>query len=72
MCAGAIYWAGIDKIYYAATRKDAAAIGFADEHIYEEIAQPSQKRTLPMQQILREQTLPVFISWQKKEDKILY
>ena len=36
MCLGAIYWAGIDRIYYANTRQDAEAIKFADSFIYEE------------------------------------
>src|SRR5476651_278545 len=37
MCLGAIYWARIDKIYYANTKSDAAAIGFDDSYIYEEL-----------------------------------
>ena len=37
MCLGAIYWAHLDRIYYANDRKDAAKIGFDDEFIYEEI-----------------------------------
>ncbi len=28
MCFGAIYWAHLDKIYYANDRKDSADIGF--------------------------------------------
>jgi tRNA(Arg) A34 adenosine deaminase TadA len=31
MCLGAIYWARLDKIYYANTKVDAAAIGFDDQ-----------------------------------------
>ena len=37
MCLGAIYWAHLDKIYYANDRKDAAAIGFDDDFIYKEL-----------------------------------
>src|SRR5476651_2824957 len=37
MCLGAIFWARIDKIYYANTKSDAAAIGFDDSYIYEEL-----------------------------------
>ena len=36
MCLSAIYWARIDKIYYANTRKDAQKIGFDDSLIYSE------------------------------------
>ena len=34
MCLSAIYWARIDKIYYANTRKDAQKIDFDDSLIY--------------------------------------
>lgn len=37
MCFGAIYWAGIAKVYYANTKKDAENIGFSDEFIHEEV-----------------------------------
>jgi guanine deaminase len=43
MCLGAIYWASIDKIYYANTQADAAAIGFDDEFIYKEIERAQLK-----------------------------
>jgi tRNA(Arg) A34 adenosine deaminase TadA len=38
MCLGAIYWAGIRRIVYASDRYSAAAAGFSDNHIYEELA----------------------------------
>ena len=44
MCLGAVYWAHIDKIYYAGTRYDAAWGGFDDEFIYKEIEQPQSQR----------------------------
>ena len=37
MCLSAIYWARIDKIYYANTRSDAQKIDFDDSFIYEEL-----------------------------------
>jgi len=72
MCLGAIYWAGINRIFYAATREDAAAIGFADEYIYREIAKPPQMRKLEMVQMLRGENVPVFEAWLDKEDRIEY
>ena len=36
MCLSAIYWARIDKIYYANTREDAQKIDFDDSLIYSE------------------------------------
>lgn len=72
MCLAAAYWAGIEKIYYAADRHDAAAIGFADLHIYEELALPPAARALPTQQLGREKALPLFRRWQQMADKIMY
>lgn len=72
MCLAAAYWAGLDKIYYAATREDAAAIGFADELLYRELVRLPNERQLPMEQLLRAEALPVFALWEAKEDKILY
>ncbi len=38
MCLSAIYWARLDRIYYAQRPQDAAAIGFDDDFLYREIA----------------------------------
>lgn len=72
MCLSAIYWARIDKIYYANTRKDAAELNFDDEFLYNEINKPNHDRKIPMIQILRDDAYPVFKEWVSKEDKIHY
>lgn len=72
MCLAAAYWAGIDAVYYAADRHDAAAIGFADQHIYEELARPVAQRRLPTTQIPRPAALTLFRRWQEKTDKVPY
>ncbi len=72
MCLGAIYWARLDKIYFANTKDDAKNIGFDDSFIYEEIEKPYHKRKIPTIQILREEALEAFKMWQEKEDKIEY
>ena len=51
MCLSAIYWARIDAIYYANSRTDAAAIGFDDEFIYQQVALPIDQRSTPMVQV---------------------
>lgn len=63
MCLGAIYWAGIEKIYYANTREDAASAGFDDDFIYKETGLQPEKRALPFQQLLREEALSAFKIW---------
>lgn len=72
MCLATIYWANLDRVYYANTKKDAAAIDFADDHIYHELDRPIDERELPMIQIGREEAIKVFQAWQAKDDKILY
>ncbi len=72
MCLGLIYWAGLEKVYYANTKQDAAEIGFDDSRIYRELGLPQEQRALPMQQIDREQALEAFRDWQAKPDKIPY
>lgn len=63
MCLGAIYWARIDKIYYANTKTDAADIGFDDNFIYEEISCKMEERKLPSIQILRDEAQTAFKLW---------
>lgn len=65
MCLGAIYWARIDKIYYANTKADAAAIGFDDHFIYNEIASEMNTRKLPFVQLLRDEAQVAFKRWQE-------
>lgn len=72
MCLGAIYWAKIEKVFFAANRKDAANAGFIDDYIYEEFSLPSEKRNLPSHQLLRNEAVKVFEKWNRKDDKILY
>jgi guanine deaminase len=72
MCLAAIYWARIDSIYFANTKKDAAKIQFDDEFIYQEIPKPATERKIPMIQVLRDEAWKVFELWAKKADKITY
>ena len=72
MCLGAIYWAGIKRIYYGNTRKDAADIDFADDFIYEEMARPLDERRLPIRPLLRDEALESFRRWTAKSDRVEY
>ena len=72
MCLGAIYWARIDRIWYANTRSDAAEIGFADDFIYAELSKPLESRTLPIKPLLRSEAIATFRRWQQKPDKAEY
>ena len=72
MCLSAIYWARINKIYYANTREDARKIDFDDSLIYSEFKKNINERKIPMIQIMREEGLKAFELWDKKTDKIKY
>ncbi|MCK9409766.1 MAG: nucleoside deaminase [Bacteriovoracaceae bacterium] len=72
MCLGAIYWARPDKIYFAGGRSDAAAVGFDDDFLYRELPKQINERTIPTEQLLRDEALEGFREWDKKNDKIKY
>jgi tRNA(Arg) A34 adenosine deaminase TadA len=72
MCLGAIYWANIDTIYYGNTKNDAAAIGFNDQFIYEELDLPMAERKLPIIQLMRDEALVAFKAWGRSALKIPY
>jgi len=72
MCLGAIYWARPDRIFYAATRHDAADAGFDDSFIYDELKIPDNQRTIPTQAIGRDDAVKLFDQWKRKEDKTTY
>lgn len=72
MCMGAIYWARPGKVYFAATKKDAAEAGFDDSFIYEEMDVDYSDRKIPFINLPLEAAKQVFEKWKAKTDKILY
>lgn len=69
---GAIYWARLDRVYYANTKADAKAAGFDDSFIYDELALPRDRRKLPSVPMMRNEAIKVFEEWVRKEDKVEY
>jgi guanine deaminase len=72
MCLGAIYWARLDRVYFANTAEDAASVGFDDSAIFKELVRPMAERRIPFEQIMRDQALEAFRVWEQKPDKIQY
>jgi len=72
MCLGAIYWARPAKVFYACTREDAAAVGFDDDFIYNELAKPNLERERVMINLLRDEGVALFQTWAAKTDKVEY
>ncbi|MCH6233241.1 nucleoside deaminase [Cognataquiflexum rubidum] len=72
MCLGAIYWARPERVFFANTKKDAAAIGFDDQFIYEELELPLNKRKIPFSQLSKKEANQVFKEWVLLDNKTLY
>jgi len=72
MCLGAIYWARPQIIYYGNTREDAAAIGFDDSLIYDEIDKDLKERKIPMVNLSHKEAIKSFKIWQERENKMNY
>ncbi len=72
MCLGAVLWARIDRVWYANTRADAAAIGFDDSAFYEEFSKPADERRIPMTPLLRDEARAAFDAWQQRDDRTPY
>jgi len=69
---GAIYWARLDRIFFAGSRSDAAEAGFSDARIYEELSAPAGSRSIPSEQLLRDEALAAFEEWRNKQDRVDY
>lgn len=63
MCLGAVYWARLRRLYFAASRSDAQGIGFDDQRIYDELQRPVQERALPTEQLLRDEATAAMGRW---------
>ena len=72
MCLGAVYWARIDRVYYAATRFEAAAAGFDDMRLYTELCLPPSQRSLPLVQIATAEASAPFDAWNRNSARIPY
>lgn len=72
MCLAAIYWAHIDRVFYANSTADAAAIGFDDAAIYREIALDPAARAKPHERLLGQEARKVFEEWDAWEGKVRY
>lgn len=72
MCLGAIYWARLDKLYFAGTKTDAKEAGFDDSFIYDELKLDYADRKLYTHQMMHEKAKEAFDKWRNFEEKIEY
>jgi guanine deaminase len=72
MCLASAYWARVSRIVFANTREEAAAIGFDDQLLYDEIPKPIGERLIPTLHAPSDGAKAVFRTWLSKADKIAY
>jgi tRNA(Arg) A34 adenosine deaminase TadA len=72
MCLAALYWSRCDAIFYGNTAADAAAAGFDDSFLYDEIKCPHEDRKIPIARLLPQQAIVSFNEWCAREGKIRY
>jgi tRNA(Arg) A34 adenosine deaminase TadA len=72
MCMGAIYWARPERVFYANTKSDAAAVNFDDHFIYEEFEKLPQDRIIKFIHIPDEKALAIFLEWKNNDDRQQY
>ena len=72
MCLSALYWAGVERICYANTKQDAAAIDFDDSFIYDQLRLDYDRRSIRCEHFMREEALGTFRKWEAKSDKTKY
>jgi guanine deaminase len=72
MCLAALYWARCDGIFYGNTAADAAAAGFDDSFLYEEVKRPLAERRIPIVKLLHEEAMASFDAWRAYMGRIDY
>jgi len=72
MCLGAIYWARPDAVYFANERGEAAAAGFDDAFIYDEIELLPGDRRIRMNRVEVDGAGEPFRLWHMKTDRVEY
>lgn len=72
MCLGAIYWARPERLVFAASKDDAAEVGFDDSFIYKEIVLDYNQRSITTEQQLEEEGKQPFNEWKSFENRVDY
>ena len=74
MCLAAIYWARIERLYFACKSEDAAKAGFDDSVIYQQLGLSWEDRSLSVEHdpVGRVNGLEVFKRWIANQDRVSY
>jgi guanine deaminase len=72
MCLAAIYWSRLPRYFYAARAADAAAAGFSDEMIRQELVRLPPERTVVATHLPGANALAPFKAWKAKTNRLPY
>lgn len=72
MCLAAIYWSRMEAIFYGGRAADAAAAGFDDAFLYEEVKRQVSERAIPAVNLLHEEAISSFDAWRAQARRIDY
>ena len=72
MCLSAAYWARIERIVFANSRTEAAAIGFCDDELYSELNRHFSARSIIMEHHPTPGSLEPLERWATNSCRILY
>ncbi|HTQ71161.1 MAG TPA: nucleoside deaminase, partial [Acidocella sp.] len=69
-----IFWARIDKVYYACGPEDAERIGFDDQEFYRQLEKPPAERSTPAIQLTEflDEARDAYDGWLKLDTRTPY
>ena len=72
MCLAALYWSRCRAIFYGNTKSDAAAVGFDDSFLHDEVKRPMEDRLIPFCRVLGDEAIESFEVWKQSSERIDY
>lgn len=72
MCLSAAYWARIERIVFANSRSEAAAVGFCDDLLYEELGRHFSARSIVMEHRHLPGALTPLENWAANPNRVPY
>jgi guanine deaminase len=72
LCLAAAYWARIERVCFAATRRDAAAVGFDDERLHAALGPVAGVPALPLEHVAHPRAGEPFAAWLALAERVPY
>lgn len=72
LCVAAIWWARISRVYYACPLEWANKAGFELEGLLEDVSSPPDRRSVPYEKLLSDESWAVVEAWANDPNKALF